>query len=222
MGCKRFAPSEWACIPEGARKIDLLTMSKTLVWDACEKSGIEWARFNNDIFMNYFGIGCGKREDEACAGINREGDMNDGSVSFLVSMGAGKAELLVGDGGLSPRITLTEIGNVGEFVAAALELKRWETDMNIVGSTIRVDELVALSEETRGMRSDREKLEMDDLRGQINDAGADMLKKMWLQSKLMRAEDKTGEGFLQPTANELCPGVAALGVEMYSKKHWDP
>ena len=56
---------------KGRFDVDLLAAAKVPVWEACEKSGIEWSRFNVGSFMNYLGIGCGQNEDEACAGVDR-------------------------------------------------------------------------------------------------------------------------------------------------------
>lgn len=73
--------------------------------------------------MNYFGIDS-NYHDEAYAGVDREGDIPGGSGSFLISMKNGLVEMPVKDDGTSPKVTLTEIGNIGRFVAVGLELER--------------------------------------------------------------------------------------------------
>lgn len=49
--------------------------------------------------------------------------MPDGSGSFLVSFATGSVELLVPAHGGNPRITLTMIQDVRQYVAAALEIR---------------------------------------------------------------------------------------------------
>jgi len=221
-GCKRFAPSEWACGPKGVLNVDLLAAAKAPVWEACEKSGIEWSRFNVGSFMNYLGIGCGQNEDEACAGVDREGDMPDGSGSFLVSMVSNSVELLVKDDGAVPRVTMTEIGDVGRFVARALELEDWERDMDIVGDTVRLDEVVEIAERVTGKRFDVNRLGRREMEKQLETLvdESDMLKRMWVQLKIMMLGDEVGCGVLNPVANKLCPGVRAVSIEGYLTKYW--
>ncbi|PVH75178.1 NAD(P)-binding protein [Cadophora sp. DSE1049] len=220
--CKRFVPSEWACGPKGVLKVDLLAAAKTPVWEACEKSGIEWSRFNVGSFMNYLGIGCGENEDEACAGVDREGDMPDGSGSFLISFVSDTAELLVKDDGTVPRVTMTEIGDVGRFVATALELERWERDMDVAGDTVRLDEVVDIAERVTGKKFDVRRLGRKELEKQVETlvSEQDMLKRMWVQLKLMMLDDEVGSAVLKPVVNELCPGIQAISVEKYLTKYW--
>ncbi|KAK0117550.1 hypothetical protein ONS95_011888 [Cadophora gregata] len=222
-GCKRFVPSEWACGPKGVLKVDLLASAKTPVWEACEKSGIEWSRFNVGAFMNYFGIGCGENEEEACAGVDREGDMPDGSGSFLISMGSGTVELLIKDDGTTPRITMTEIGDVGRFVARALGLEKWERNMDIAGDTVTLQEVVEIAERLTGRKFDVKRLGKKELEQQVETlrSGNDLLKAMWVQLKLMMLDDEIGSAVLNPVVNEMCSGVQAVSVEKYLTKYWD-
>jgi hypothetical protein len=125
---KRFVSSEWASGISGIRQVSLLKAAKSPFWDVMEEErkrgeggGIEMSRFNVGCFMNYLGIGCSEFlrtkgedvgeewEENARRGVDGEGDMEDGSGSFLVSVGKGNAELVVGDGGRDARITMTGV-----------------------------------------------------------------------------------------------------------------
>ncbi len=233
VGCKRFIPSEWACGPAGVPKVSLMRANPS-VWAACEKSGIEWARFNVGLFMNYFGIGCGapgkgdesaarKKEEEACAGIDREGDMVDGSGSFLLSMASRTAEIpMMADEVSFPRITLTELGNMGEFVAASLSLENWERDMNIVGCTIRLDELLQLAEKVVGRAFEVKRLTSRQLEEELASLNeTECLKRLWLELKLMYSNDAIGEGVVEPVVNGLCPNIKPLDVETFLRRYWE-
>jgi hypothetical protein len=233
VGCQRFVPSEWACGPAGIPKVNFMRTNPS-VWAACENSSIEWARFNVGLFMNYFGIGCAatekgdesaaqKKEDETCAGIDRHGDMADGSGSFLLSMASRTAEMpMKADGVSFPRITLTELGNMGEFVAASLSLKKWERDMNIVGCTIRRDELLQLANKIVGGAFEVKRLTRGELEEHLASLSeTDVLKRLWLELKLMYSNDAIGEGILEPVVNGLCPNVKPLDVETYLRRSWE-
>lgn len=223
-GVKRFVPSDWASPPAGTRKVTMLNMAKPPVWEACERSNIQWARFNVGMFMNYLGIGCSddkEVEEKACAGVDREGDMPDGSGAFLISLSSATAEIPMREDGGYPGMTFTEIDNVGEFVAAALELESWETDMNIVGSNIRFDELLELCEEVRGKKFVVTPLAKSGLEKEISSLESPLsLKQLWLELKLQTATDIFGEVIFEPVVNSLCPQVKAVDVETYLRKYW--
>src|SRR4051794_2859776 len=85
-------------------------------------------------------------EDEACQGLLRQGDLADSSGAFLIALKNGIAELPQRDDGQWPRITMTMMKDVGHFVVAALELPKWEHDMNMVGETLTMGELLAHAE----------------------------------------------------------------------------
>ena len=174
------------------------------------------------VFMNYLGIGSSKdteREEEATAGVDRSGDIGNGSI--LLDISSGKAEIPLTEDGRVPRVMLTEMNNIGEFVAAALDLEKWERDMNIVGSIIRLDELVRIAEEVRGKKFEVVKLEKKGLVEEHAALGEEQfVKQLWVEYKLLLTADKVGESFLDPVVNELCPGVKAVDVESYLKKYW--
>jgi hypothetical protein len=58
----------------------------------------------------------------------------------------------VNDDGTSPRITLTEVGNIGRFVAAACELpgRSWKENMSMVGETLTVAQVTQAIEGVTG------------------------------------------------------------------------
>jgi hypothetical protein len=224
VGVKRFVPSEWSIGPVGSKQLTLFAAAKPAVWEACENSGIEWSRFNVGVFMNYLGIGCSgdkEFEEAACAGVDRSGDMPAGDGSFLFSMASATAEIPLKADGSYPRYWITEINNIGEFVAAALELQKWERDMNIVGSVIRLDDLLKLAEDVRGKKFEVAKLEKEGLQKEIATLGPeDFIKQLWVEAKLLIAGDTDGESVLEPNVNKLCPEVKVMDVETYLTKHW--
>jgi hypothetical protein len=47
-----------------------------------------------------------------------------------------------------------------------------------------------------------------------------VLKQMWLQLKLMVADDMVGERVLNRIVNGLCTGDKAVDVKTYLRKYW--
>ena len=64
-----------------------------------------------------------------------------------------KAELLVKDDGACPAIPLTDIGDVGRFVAAACEmpLGKREPTMSMFGESVKMNEVVGFLEKEIGV-----------------------------------------------------------------------
>ena len=100
---------------------------------------MEYTQFTCGIFMNTLGTGTPRGETEALGGLR--------PWTFVVNMKAGTADL-PGDG--SSKMTFTRTHDIGEFVAAALDLPKWEEEMGMVGSTMSYNEVVdAIEKVTR-------------------------------------------------------------------------
>lgn len=58
------------------------------------------------------------------------------------------AAAIPGDG--NKPVTFTHTSDVGRFVAASIDLERWDTVSYIIGDKMTVNEVVKLSEEVKG------------------------------------------------------------------------
>ena len=97
--------------------------------------------------------------------------------------------------------------------------------MDIVGDTVRLDEVVEIAERVTGKRFDVNRLGRREMEKQLETLvdESDMLKRMWVQLKIMMLGDEVGCfgcGVLNPVANKLCPGVRAVSIEGYLTKYW--
>ncbi|KAF1808843.1 NAD(P)-binding protein [Eremomyces bilateralis CBS 781.70] len=222
-GCRRFAPSEWSAGPAGVLCVDMLK-PKSALWPLCERAakehpGFEWTRFAVGMFMNYLGYGC-EREAEALNG------MEDNGAKF-VYVGEMRMEMAVREDGEPARITLTEIGDVGRFVAAACCLPdgKWTTEMGMAGETLRFDEIAKIIEKIRGREIEIEKrsprLVEQELEEDLKNEDSGYWRRMWLQLELMDTHDVEGEGVIRPVLNEMFPDIKAITVEQYIKKFWE-
>ncbi len=174
----------------------------------------EYAGFHVGLFMNYLGYGA---RDEAAATHG----MRDTWV-FVWDVKNMKARIPLTRSKEIPSLTLTEIGDVGRFVAAACLLSKgnWQEDFGMAGETLRMDEVVDLIEEVRGGKMKVEHREYDLVTKEEGEEEVIYPDKFWLQIELMAGEDKVGAGIISPVVNELCPTVRPLTVRDYLKKFW--
>lgn len=187
----------------------------------------ECARFCSGMFMNYLSIGL---EDAGWGGEERGKEARAGLVDepIIWDLAAGKAEVPVGDDGKTfPEVTMTEIGDIGRFVAAACELEdgMWEEEMGMVGETIKVDEVTRMVEEVAGIplkidSVDRKELERraESVQG-IGTTTEEILIKMVSQITLCVIG---GTAPVKPTVNRLCPQVRPQSVRQYLEKWLKP
>ncbi len=222
VGIKRFAPSEFEMGQIAQQKVDLLR-PKIKIWDLCQHSGLECTRFTLGMFMNYLGHGCpDDRREEALAGL--EDDVYRG----LVDIGAGNALVPVNDQGQPARMSMCELGDVGRFVAAALDLDQWEDEMSMEGSTTTMDEVVWMAERM-GLLMRTETLTRAQAHQRIADfdqqlekeQSAQVLKgKMLAQMMECKCDDQVGSGIVEPVLNKFCPQVQPMAFDEYITMFW--
>lgn len=215
-GVKRFAPSEWAFGSPAHEKAEI-DRPKIEVWREVERSGLEATRFVCGGFMNYLGIGCPgpkEKQEEALHGF-REGP-------FMFNVEEGTVDIPLKADGSYPRVTMTEIGDIGRFVAAALDLDKWEPEMPMAGDTLGFGEVVRLAEKATGrkftiMETTKEQLqkEKDGLRPE------DWIRNMECSYAMLFCDDQDGETVLDPLLNRLCPQVNPIKIKEYLQKYWE-
>lgn len=199
---KRFAPSEWA-IPAydevGYYK------PKKAVWEAVEKSGLEYTRFIIGLWLNVWAAGAPRDEQEGRAGYS--------GPEFLVDIKGGSITI-PGDG--SGKIAVTDMRDVGRYVAAALDFEKWEPDSVIVGDKMSINELVDTIERITGKTINRTYVSLEAIDAVIagNPEPATLM-----VHELLRI---IGEGGfdITPTVNQKVPGVKPTTIEEFLTKHW--
>lgn len=200
-GVRRFAPSEFGNSSDAA-KIVLRERNKEPIVEALKTSGIEYTRFQNGIFMNYFSSGS-QNQIEGLSGLN--------PMPMLLDMANGTVKI-PGDGDVN--VTTTDIRDVGRFVAASLDLEKWEPESGMSGSTLTLHQLVGVAEKVMGKTFDKSYLPVKALEGMGKQPGrAGFLGQALLSQALGYAEVK-------PRLNELCPEVKPIGIEEFLHKYW--
>ena len=199
-GVKRFAPSEFAI--REYQDWDLYA-GKTPVWEAAKASGMECTQFTCGIFMNYLGTGTPKDGTEALSGLR--------PWNFVINTNAGTADV-PGDG--NTKLTLTRLQDVGKFVAAALDLDKWEEEMGMVGDTKSYNEVISAIEKVTKRKMLVKKNSEDELKKLIKEVeGA----RFYNQVRLSVAQGKVQ---VRPTLNELAPDIEPWTVEKFLETYW--
>lgn len=217
--CKRFAPSEWALSYE-SHKIVSIDRAKIIVWDAVKESvsqgKIDAALFPCGMFMNYLGIGAPK-EEEARAGF-REGPM----VFHLDDKKTGPwVEIPVNDeDGSFPSVTMTDIRDVGKFVAAALDMDEpWGgRELGMAGETVNLADIVELCKKYVSKDIQVKTVSVSELQRKIDSLDpSDILARVELEYPMVCGR---GGSVVKATLNELCPEVKPTRIEDFLKKYW--
>lgn len=137
-------------------------------------------------------------------------------------------EMPVKEDGTTPRITLTDIRDIGRFVAAACELPdgQWRRSMEMVGETIDADEVTRIIEEASGKKFKRKTVGREALESRISkiegigSSREEIVDKMVAQIELMMLEDKECITIMRPVVNELCPDVKPTSVREFVAHCW--
>jgi NmrA-like family len=165
VGCKRFAPSEWESGPPAKQKVALLRL-KLDIWEIYQQSGLECARFIPGWFMNYLGQGCPEqKKEQATAGLD------DDLMLDYIDIGRGKVTVPHTENGSLAKVSMTEMGDIGRFFAAALDLEagKWEADMGMVGSTVDLERMARAAEKVTGRKFEITTITKEDLKHHEDD-----------------------------------------------------
>ncbi|EFE43690.1 isoflavone reductase family protein [Trichophyton verrucosum HKI 0517] len=221
-GCRRFAPSEFS----GGHKLHFLVdferEAKLPVWEAVLQSNIDAALFANGMFMNYLGIGSPEKDGnraEALAGFA------EGPLLFNLVEGWVEVPVVVREGGSVPppaAITMTNIRDIGRFIAAAIDLEEpWgKRELGMAGSTLQFDEIVSLIEKYTGRTMEVRpftKKQVEERLASPAEGVLGIIEKLECQLKKVCCD---GGITVQPTLNRLCPDVKPMTFEEFLKRYW--
>lgn len=215
---KRFAPAEFGVGGLAEERVDVLKpcleIRAELQKVKANNPAFEYAAFHTGLFMNYLGYGA---PDEKAA----THAMKDTWV-YIWDVKNMKAAIPLTRDGKIPSITLTEIGDVGRFAAAACLLPEgsWQEDFSMVGETLRMDDVVKKIEEVRGGKMEVSYRSYEQIAEEEAKEEVFYPNKMWLQLELVSVRNKVGEGITSPILNRLCPSVKPISVEEYLRKFW--
>lgn len=218
-GCRRFAPSEFALGYEAQSMVDLLE-AKNTVWTAVQASvdqgRIDAARFPCGMFMNYLAIGIPDEsvKTDALAGF-QEGPF----LVHLEDREASWIEVPLRADGTVPKLTMTDIRDVGRFIVAALDLDEpWAgRELGMVGDTLSFTDLIMLCERYTGRPVETRTVTEQQLRAKLESIPSDqVISRMECQLAIACS---LGMSVVLPTLNRLC-SVQHTTVEEYLQRYW--
>lgn len=132
----RFVASTWG-FPLMEEDVAILSFMK-FKFDAVEelkKTNLEWTRFHNGYFLDYYGLPHVKSYQP--------------NISFVMDMQS-KVAAIPGDG--NTPVVFTYTYDVAKFVVASLDLPKWDDEFFVIGDKLTWNEFVRLAEETRGSK----------------------------------------------------------------------
>ena len=211
-GVKRWAPSEYA--GKAYEGVDLYR-PKAVVWEATQKSKLEYTRFSCGLFMSLIATGTpkpptevGKREgaktgeEEALSGLR--------PWNFVVNIRAGTADF-AGDG--SAPMVWTDMRDIANFVWNALDMEKWPADLGMRGDVKSYTEIVAMFEEVQGCRWLTKENSYEDLLEEAKDPN----KTFYNQGRVALAK---GWGMVGDELNQAFPGVKPITCKEFIDKWW--
>ena len=98
--------------------------------------------------------------------------------------------------------------------------------MEMVGETIKLDEVTALIEEVIGKKMERRPVSKSELQRRANSiegigsSREEMVTKMVSQINIGAIEEQVGMCVLNPTVNRLCPDVKPRSVQEFLVECW--
>ncbi|CAF1214042.1 unnamed protein product [Adineta ricciae] len=199
---KRFAPSEWAGKHEETSPIELYKFLKLPVREKVKASGIEYTIFVNGIFMDYFAS-----PQRASASLP--------PLTVGVDFNTCQADLF-GTG--NEPFCITRADDVGKFVAAALDLDKWDEYTGMIGSRITWNELIKLGEKIRGKQFHVKYSSLDEVVQLAKDTNDNIMKKFMYQVHVSLIQ---GEFDYEDTLNKKCSQVQPTTIENFLLQWWD-
>lgn len=205
-GIKRFAPSEFAILPEANQVTQHWKVKSDIASELAQK-GFEYILFMQGIFMNYFCSGSPHNEQKGLDGFN--------AMPFLLDIPNSKATI-PGDGNTPFATTL--VSDVAKFVTEALDLEKWDDPRmgGMSGSIQTYNELVDIAGRVTGRKMERIYLSVEKLEAMAksDDAG------LAFRGSAMLAHAK-GFANTGTKLNELCPQVRPTSVEEFLREYWE-
>ncbi|KAL7913111.1 hypothetical protein GGI35DRAFT_491340 [Trichoderma velutinum] len=133
---KRFIQSEWGVpIPQENLRLRQHQVRLASI-EQLRKSDLEWTRFYNGYFVDYYGIPYIETH------ISEQ-------ITFIFDI-ANKAAVIPGTG--NDLVAFTYTRDVAKFVVKALNLPKWEEEMFCYGDKVTLNQFLGLAEEATGSK----------------------------------------------------------------------
>ncbi|KAL7904268.1 NAD(P)-binding protein [Trichoderma velutinum] len=202
VGAKRFVPSDWA-----TDKYESVAgyAGKITVWDAVQKSGLEYTRFIPGLWMNEWAVGATRSPNEALAGYR--------GPPFLLDLKK-RTLLIPGDG--NQKAVFTDMRDIGKIVAASLDLPSWQPDTRIVGERLTYNEVAKITEKAIGHTIEKTYYPMSAIEGVL--AGNPDPEQFFFHQFMKMIAD--GAVDFEPTANAAVTSVKPIQAEAYLTEAW--
>ncbi len=198
---KQFAPSEWADVNKANDVIQLFRKLKTPAFDKVNASGTEYTLFTTGVSVEYFAPP--QNAKSSLSSLSVGVDFNKGEANF------------VGMGDEPFCLTLAE--DMGRFVAAALDLDKWDERLGTISSRTTWNKLIKLGEKVRGKKFIVNRTTVDVAISKLDPNPANPFTNFMLDVYIALCQ---GEYDFQATLNQKYPGISPMTIEEFVNKWW--
>ncbi|KZL77926.1 isoflavone reductase like protein p3 [Colletotrichum incanum] len=145
---KRYIPSSWGIkyTPETAEKSPV-ARTKVVFFDALDKTSLEWTAFANGYFMHYYLVP----------------HIKTYMPPIALAIDVQNAAAAIPGTGDVP-VVFTYTFDIARFVAAALDLPKWDKTSYVIGDKVTLNQFISHAEEARGVRFSVIKDSLEDLK----------------------------------------------------------
>ncbi|CAF2048295.1 unnamed protein product [Rotaria magnacalcarata] len=200
-GVQRFAPSVWYGKHSKSTLCAVHQKLRLPIIDAVQKSGIEYTIFMVGHLLDYFAAP--QKSTSYLQTFPIIVDINKCTAAFV---GTGDEPFCV-----------TAIDDVGQYVAAALDLKTWEPEMGISGSRTCWNDVIRLGEKLRCRKFEVKRMTPEEcLATRVPNPPTTRTNQLqeWLISYYCDEID------YEPTLNNKFPHLKATTLEEFMNKWW--
>jgi uncharacterized protein YbjT (DUF2867 family) len=198
---KRFAPSELSGNNGSNTVIQLYRELKTPVREKVKASGIEYTLFLTGIFMDY----CASPQ-KASSSLN----------NLIIGVDFNKGEANIVGTGDDP-FCLTRGEDVGRFVAAALDLEKWDEKLGMVGSRTTWNELIKLGEQVRGKKFHVKRQTVEEAMEGRHPNPPNRIINFLAEAFTAICQ---GEFDIEPNLNEKFPQITPMAINEFIQQWW--
>ncbi|KAL2839372.1 hypothetical protein BJY01DRAFT_257771 [Aspergillus pseudoustus] len=226
-GVSRFAPSEFALCQDAHAQVSI-DHGKIEVWDAVRRAvrngQIDAAAFPCGMFMNYLAVDAGLSAEDRDRPFyeqpNALARFTEGPLMFHLSGPQPYVEVPLSSTGEIPELTMTDIRDVGKFVAAALDIKEpWGgRELGMVGETAHMADIVETIGKALGKKVELRGIHSKDLEHKLTRLDtSDIMGRIDTEYTMACGR---GMSTVEPYLNQLCPDVHPTKIRGFLEEAW--
>ncbi|KAL8947061.1 MAG: hypothetical protein Q9222_006620 [Ikaeria aurantiellina] len=216
-GVRRFAPAEFEGQSALRPQSDALDRGKRTALERLryyQARGMQYTSFVCGILYERFGPGgMNAARIGIRSGIGAEGD-------YLMAISHKRAQIPYTAGGQPATVCMTSAEDVGKFVAAAIGLPNWPTELRMRGDRMNISRLVHIAEIIRGASFEKAQYNTQSMQSelQLAQTSGEIQRQLRIISLIATANGRFD--FQTPNLNTMVIAVAPKGFQTWLQEAW--